>query len=70
MTLGHSHTWLEVRRSYSPPLWGSKWQGNLTVEFSKMIAFGITSIELRCADCGDIKVTEAVGDLTKKGNNG
>lgn len=47
MSLFHRHKWKESERLYAPP--------------ATTFAFGVTTIVLKCEECGDLKTIQAVG---------
>lgn len=56
----HRHQWTEAGRVFAPPQHGAEITGG-TIEFAKQLAFGVTSIELRC-ECGDVAERRLLGD--------
>lgn len=56
----HRHQWSEVGRVFAPPLHGAEIERG-TIEFYQQLAFGVTSIELRC-DCGDVSERQLLGN--------
>lgn len=60
----HTHSWQEVLRSFSKPPQNLNMHGG-TERLYRECMFGITTIELKCRICGDLKHVEAAGDLSK-----
>lgn len=58
----HVHHLEEVARHFTPPLTNVKRLAGVGDELIQKTLFGITTIELRCRDCGDVKRTELIGD--------
>lgn len=62
MALFHSHQWVEQSRHSVPPVSMGvkvKW---CSERFMERMVCGVTVIVLRCADCGDLKTIEMIGD--------
>lgn len=64
----HVHKWIETRRAYIPPIKDFKMQSVDKETFLWMV-FGLTTIELRCARCGVLKIIQFHGTTTG-GTNG
>lgn len=61
----HTHSWVEVRRSFSPPAFSFKSE-SINEDSLRRLTSGFTTVELKCKECGDLKSTEMFGDLTEK----
>lgn len=54
------HRWIEESREYTPPaasVDATGYSGNLLLK----LAMGITSVELKCEKCGDVKFSTVPG---------
>lgn len=58
----HTHHLEEVGRHFAPSLKVISGLKGASEELAQKMFFGVTTIELRCRDCGDIKTTEIAGD--------
>lgn len=58
----HIHHLVEAKRHFTPPLENLKRVAADSDEMLKMAMFGVTTVELRCSECGDIKTLEIAGD--------
>lgn len=56
MGLFHRHHWREAGRTYTPPKGKWKTEGGLSEEMLQVLLQGVTNIELRCEECGDVRV--------------
>lgn len=62
------HKWIETRRAYSQARdsevtdFGT---GQEAFDAFDRFVFGVTSIELQCEHCGDLRHHQSVGDLTQ-----
>lgn len=72
--MGHRHDWQEVGRTYNAGgLERAKGIGATSIKsgsFKSQDAYdrwmyGFTNIELRCSECGDVKVTAAAGRVDR-----
>lgn len=54
------HQWKEVKRTFSQPDTGDV-EEVMGAQLAKEIWFGVTVVELRCDECGDIKFERVVG---------
>lgn len=66
---GHTHEWRETERTMTPGVaapngWSIEGGTRETVE---RLLWGITSIVLTCATCGDKKVVEVKGRAVREG---
>ena len=59
-----SHQWKETERAHTDPAYVGSASGS--PQAIERLLWGITSIVLTCALCGDKKVVEAKGRLAKK----
>ena len=59
MNFLHRHQWIEARRAFTRPSVRSL--KNVSEDTIERMAFGVTSIELRCA-CGDVKERQLLGN--------
>lgn len=57
----HRHRWVEVGRVFAPSR-TARAKG-YDIEVLEALAFGVTSIELRC-ECGDVTERRLIGDHT------
>lgn len=57
------HRWEEVRRYFVPPTQDAEIE-NGTIEFGRELAQGVTIVELRCVECGDVSWRKLPGDAT------
>ncbi len=60
----HRHKWREIQRVYSPP----RLEGVTSLEIPsreifERIVHGFMTIELRCEECGDLKIVTTLGEL-------
>lgn len=60
----HEHLWTEIGRSFSPPPGGNV--KNADIELIQQLAFGVTSVELRCEVCGEVTERLLTGDRRRK----
>lgn len=52
----HGHRWEEVRRAYTPGQSATKLSASQgSEEFALRLVEGVTTVELRCRICGDIR---------------
>lgn len=58
----HTHSWKEEARWYTPPNRGPFEASRISEETIEKIMFGVTSVELRCSVCGDLKCVVLPGD--------
>ena len=58
----HIHSLEEVARHFARPAVGITKLTGTSDELTQKLLFGVTTIELRCSECGDIKTTEIAGD--------
>jgi len=58
----HVHHLEEVRCHFAPRPYSVTGVKGASEELAQKMFFGVTTIELRCRDCGDIKTTEIAGD--------
>lgn len=57
------HSWEEVRRHHTPPLNPSRMSvDSIEIKMLSRILFGVTSVEMQCIKCHDVKFVEAFGD--------
>jgi hypothetical protein len=72
VALMHTHRWEEIGRTYNiGGLERARNAGATSVNSGKFMSqdaydrwtYGFTNIELRCSECGDLKVVTAPGDV-------
>lgn len=64
MSLFHLHKWVEVSRTFTPsPLVEGYHAKGLSSDELERALYGFTTIELRCAKCGDLKHVRVIGDV-------
>jgi hypothetical protein len=61
MGLFHRHRWKEVRRYAVPPRVVGKANLEGSIDFLRRTIEGLTVIELRCEECGDVTHRELPG---------
>lgn len=54
------HIWTEMRRSYSPPRLNAELERG-SESLVRQLTFGVTTVELRCEACGEVKETLLTG---------
>ena len=60
----HQHQWTETSRRFNPPeVVPTKWEGTNS-DMLLQLVYGITVIELRCTDCGDVKGVRYTGSVS------
>lgn len=59
------HIWDEVGRTFTAPSFGSFKATGLSAIEMLYFQFGITNIELRCRECGDIKIIDKPGKVER-----
>lgn len=56
------HQWVETDRRRFPPTVRSFKAGSMEdTDFLLKFTYGITTVELKCSECGDIKSVEMIG---------
>jgi hypothetical protein len=55
------HSWVEMDRKFLRPVPPSKVNG-LSEEAFRHLVFGVTRVELRCRECGDVEERLLAGD--------
>lgn len=77
MALMHTHRWQETGRTYNEGgLERARKAGATSVNSGSFTSqdaydrwsYGFTNIELQCAECGDVKVVTAAGDVAATGD--
>jgi hypothetical protein len=62
VSLWHRHRWAETSRCFNPPtIKLTNWSGPHDADLISTIMYGITVIELRCEECGDVKAVRYAG---------
>lgn len=56
----HVHNWVERRRTFQPSR-VDEVKGDMTEHTLKLLVYGLTTIELRCGVCGDVKFVSTPG---------
>lgn len=67
MSRHRHHQWTEAGRVFTPARPGVKIRFG-TEDLIERLAFGVTSIELRC-DCGDVAERQLLGDHVSQGKS-
>jgi len=58
------HSWIEARRAFTPSrLTGEFEAEQLKPEDFERLIFGVTTVELRCVNCGDVKGVTLLGQV-------
>lgn len=66
MRLLHCHIWEEMSRFFTPPKTGPCKFSNLDPSELEKLVWGFITIELRCRQCGDIKIVSGIGNTGGK----